>query len=98
MFTEDLGAFFQTGHFAIAAIYTPSGGAPSTVNVIKDEAVLDSFGINGSNPAALGRASDFSAIAANGQDSIVISGVTYRIKDSEPLDDGAIVRLQLEKQ
>lgn len=98
MFTEDLAAFFQTGDFALSATYTPYGGSGSTVKVIKDDAVLDGLGINGTNPIALGKASDFSAVAANGQDTLVISSTTYRIKDIEPLDDGVIVRLQLEKQ
>ena len=97
-FTEDLTVFFQTADFAVAATYTPYGGAGATVNVIKDEAFLDRMGINATNPTALGRASDFSAIAANGQDTLLIGSTTYRIKDSQPLDDGAVVLLQLEKQ
>ncbi len=97
-FTEDLTVFFQTADFAVAATYTVYGGSPATVNVIKDEAFLDRLGVNATNPTALGRASDFSAISANGQDTLAIGATTYRIKDSQPLDDGAVVLLQLEKQ
>ena len=98
VFTEDLTVFFNTDDFAIAATYTPNGGSPSTVNVIFDRAFLSRLDINSTNPVALARASDISAVAANGQDQIVISGITYRIKDAQPQDDGATVLLQLEEQ
>lgn len=97
-FTEDLTVFFQTADFATAATYTPYGGSPSTVNVIKDEADLSRLDIVATNPVALGRASDFSAVAANGQDTLLIGATTYRIKDIQPQDDGSVVLLQLEEQ
>ena len=97
-FTEDLTAFLQTGDFAFAATYTPASGSPVTVNVIFDEADTGRLGIAATNPVARGRASDFSDVAIGGNDQLVINSVTYRIKDITPLDDGAMVELQLETQ
>lgn len=89
-FTEDLSVFFSTDDFAIAATY--DGG--TTVNVIFDRAYLQTLGIvSGTDPQALGKASDFPVTAVN--KTLVISGTTYTIRSREPQDDGAIVLLQL---
>jgi len=93
MFSEDLSAFFNTADFALAALY--NGAA--TVSVIFDSAYLTELGIAGTNPIALGKAADFPAAAAVGK-TLVISGVSYTIRDRQPQDDGACVLLQLEKQ
>jgi hypothetical protein len=97
-FTEDLTAFFDTDDFATSATYTSYGGSPATVKVIKDEAFLARLDVYATNPVAFGKASDFSAVAANGQDTLLIGSTTYRIKSIEPQDDGSTVLLQLEKQ
>lgn len=89
MFTEDLTAFFDTGDFAIAA--TLQGGA--TVNVIFDRAVLNDLGVAGTSPQALARAVDVAA--ANVGQTLTISGTAYTIQRRDPLDDGAVVLLEL---
>jgi len=91
MFTEDLTAFFATADFAIAA--TLQGG--STVNVIFDRAHVELLsGLSSTEPQALAAASDVAA--GNVGQTLVISGTTYTIRDRHPLDDGAIVLLQLQ--
>lgn len=91
MFPEDLDAFFDTDGHAIAA--TLQGGA--TVNVIFDAPYEEVLEVAGVNPSALCKAS---AVAAGdvGTKTITISGTVYNIVGREPVDDGAIVRLQLQ--
>lgn len=92
MFTEDLDAFLDTtyGH-AIAA--TLQGGSTGGVAVIFDRAVLDQFGVAGTSPQAICKASDVSA--ANVGQTLTISGTAYTILRRDPIDDGAFVALQL---
>ena len=59
MFTESLADFFGTADFATSGTFTPTTGSASTVKVIFDEAYSEQFGIAGTNPAVLGKASDF---------------------------------------
>lgn len=89
-FTEDLSVFFDTDGFALAATYN---GA-SAVKVIFDAAYLENLGVAGTNPMALGRASDFAAPVGK---TLLIGATTYTIRNFRPLDDGAIVVLELEK-
>lgn len=90
-FTEDLTAFFGTADFAVAA--TLQGG--STVNVIFDEDYVEAFDrVSTTNPVCLARASDIGA--ANVGQTLVVNGTTYTIRDRQPIDDGSVVRVQLE--
>lgn len=92
MFSEDLTAFFSTEDFAVAATY--DGAA--AVNVIFDNEYIEAAtGVSGTNPVALGQAADFASPVGK---TLVVSGVTYRIRNARPLDDGAVVALDLEKQ
>lgn len=96
-FTESLDAFLQTADFATAATYKAGGvGSGTTVNVIFDAAYQDHLGITGTRPEATGKASDFATMANT--DTLTIGSTVYRIVDSQPLDDGSFVLLQLEKQ
>lgn len=92
MFSEDLTVYFDTADgFALAATV-----GSTTVPVIFDAAYLRELGVvSGTNPVALAMAS---SSAASVGATIVISGVSYTIKDREPQDDGALVLLQLMKQ
>lgn len=97
MFTEDLTVFFQTGDFAIAATYKAGGvGGGVTKNVIFDRATLGQLGVSATDPVALGIASDFPSITTS--DTLTINSVVFRIVDSQPQHDGALVELQLEDQ
>lgn len=93
-FTEDLTAFFDDDDFAWSATFTPTSGSASTPQVIFDESYAAELGIAATNPAAIGRASDFGAsVTVDG--TLLINGTTYTIRERELLDDGATVRLQL---
>lgn len=92
MFTEDLGAFFDTayGH-AVAGTYD---GATAVSVIFDNEHLLAHDMVSTSNPAAIGLASVFPAAAVT--KTLAIAGVTYTIRDRQPMDDGALVRLELE--
>lgn len=88
---EDLAAFFATTQgFAQSA----STGWGATIAVILDAAHLEQLGVSSVDPRALARASDVGADRV-GQ-TITIAGATYTIRDRKPLDDGALVELELE--
>lgn len=94
MFTEDLSVFFTD--FALACTYKAGGvGGGTTINVIFDTASIEHLGITGTNPFLLAKASDISSFS--NADTFTINSVVYRGINDEPLDDGAIVRVQLEK-
>lgn len=97
MFTEDLTLFFSTSEFATAATWTPAaGGGPYTVNVIFDndyyQTQIGDAGAAGRQPMVL--ASDTQLAQGAGikrNDSLVISGTTYKVRGIEP--DGTGVTL-----
>jgi hypothetical protein len=95
--TEDLSGFFNTAHFATAALYKAGGsGDGVTRNVIFDRAWLEQAGmVSGAQPVALAIASEFSS--AGTTDTLTINGTVYRITDLQPQDDGALVLLTLVK-
>jgi hypothetical protein len=94
-FTEDLTAFFLTADFATAATYKAGGTGPgTTVNVIFDNPDKTAFGMSGTNPNLLVKASDITSFS--NADTFTIGSTVYRAIDSEPLDDGAVLRIQLE--
>lgn len=96
-FTEDLSAFFKTADFALAATYKAGGlGQGTTVNVIFDNPDKSALGISGSAPTLLVKASDIATFLNT--DTFTIGSITYRAVDSEPLDDGAVLRILLEQQ
>ena len=92
-FTEDLAPYFDTANgFAVAATF--DGASP--VSIIFDNAFLEGAGISGSDPVALGKASDFPEGSTIGK-TLQIGATTWTIRDRQPRDDGALVVLQLEQ-
>lgn len=90
MFTEDLSIFFNSAEHALAATYD---GA-TAVSVIFDHEYIEALtGVAGTNPIAMGKATDF--VDPVGK-TLLISGVTYTIRNKRLVDDGAIVTLDLE--
>jgi hypothetical protein len=65
----------------------------TAVKVIFDAAYIDTLGMTATNPAALGKASDFPASAVG--KTLLIGATTYTIRSRQPQDDGAFVLLQL---
>lgn len=95
MFTEDLSVFFNTDEFAIAATYD-AAGVNTTIAVIFDNSYLQQVGlVASSEPVALAKASAV-AVDPVGK-TLTVSGVGYVIRNIEPVDDGAVVLLRLEK-
>lgn len=95
MFGEDLDAFLDEYEHAVAAVYD-AAGANTAVSVIFDnEHQLAHDMVSSVNPVAIGKGSDFPAAAVS--KTLTVAGVVYTIRDRQPMDDGAFVRLQLEK-
>jgi hypothetical protein len=91
--TEDLAPFFDTAYgFAVAATY--DGASP--VSVIFDNAYLEQLGIAGTGPVALVRASQVAADPTG--KTLAIGAQTYLIRNVRPMDDGAVVLLNLQEQ
>jgi hypothetical protein len=97
MFAENLNEFLDPQALAKSASFVPNNGSGAvTVNVNFDEAYAEQFGIAATNPAAVGKASDFSTSSSIGA-AITIDLVAFTIREREPIDDGAFVRLQLSR-
>lgn len=92
MFDEDLDVFLAD--FGVDATFTPTSGSGSTPRVIFDRAYFEQLGVAGTNPIAMGKASDFAEATSIGG-TLVINTVTYTIRERQPQDDGAFVLLQL---
>ena len=92
MFTEDLSAFFDTDGFAVDATL----GAATIQVIFDNEHRLAHDMVSTTNPVAWAKASDVDSSDVGS--TIAISGVSYTIRDVQPVDDGAVVILQLEKQ
>jgi len=92
MFAEDKTVFMQTRDFAEVCIY--DGG--TEVNGNFNESYTDALGMSGTFPM----------LECNGDDipqsgvgkTVVIRGLTYRIRERMKVDDGAFVHLKLERQ
>lgn len=94
MFTEDLDSFLDsTSGFAVDATY--NGG--TAVKVLFDEPYSSEAGIGSTDPSVIGKASDFPVGTSIGK-TLLVNATTYVIRAREPIDDGALVRLQLEVQ
>lgn len=86
---DDRAVFVNVDDFGVAATYTPSGGAASTINGIFDNDFIEADAGGGvtfalQQPRFHCRTADVSA-AAEG-DALVVSGVNYTIRIVQ--DDG----------
>ncbi|MEK9917973.1 MAG: head-tail joining protein [Pelagibacteraceae bacterium] len=96
---DDLAIFFSVDDFGVAATWTPSGGAATTVNGIFDREYLAAdaggtvaFAIE--QPRLVCRTADVST-AAEG-DALVVNSTNYTIKVVEP-DGTGVTTLVLEE-
>ena len=92
MFTESLAGFFDTADFGTSAVYD----SKKKVKGIFDNADLGALGVAGTNPIFHCAAADLDANPTG--KTLVIAGTTYKIRDIQPQDNGAVVTLQLELQ
>lgn len=94
MFTEDLSVFYGADDpGVVSALYD---GATTIYGNLNNSYIEANTGVAGRNPVFDCPAS--SVAAAPVGKTLVVSGVTYVIRNIEPQDDGAWVLLQLEKQ
>lgn len=91
--TDDLAGMFDALDHATAATYDSA----TTVNVIFDNAYAAELGVAGTNPVAFAQGADIPASGFAGK-TLVIGATTYKIRSRQPLDDGAVVLLELERQ
>ena len=93
MFDEDLAVFFDAVNgFALNA--TLQGGAANGVQVILDREYLAQLGVAGTDPVALVQASQVT-VGDVGK-TLTVGATVYTIKNHRPLDDGAVVALELQ--
>ena len=92
-FTEDLAPYFNDEDFAEVATWTPTGGSPTSVNVIFDDEYVEidsgQVGISGSRPMALCPVSAVPAIAED--EPFDIGGVNYKVAESKPDGTGLMI-------
>lgn len=91
MMTEDLSVFFNGDDFAVEATASPGGVG----SVIFDEngVILQQMGIETSGPSLICPASQWPSLTNTG--TVTIGLVTYKVRSSIALDDGAIKLLAL---
>lgn len=98
-FTEDLSVFFNAAEFALAAEVVGGVEDDYAGLVIFDAngAVLETFGVQTSGPAALRRTSELSEAVEGAELDIEHAGgtVRYLIRSATPMDDGALTLLAL---
>ncbi|MEN6623606.1 MAG: hypothetical protein ABFD50_18930 [Smithella sp.] len=86
--------FFSTDEFAVAAVYTPSDGTASSIDVIIDkEAPGTTFGMSGTRITCTAKASDMPA--ANPGETLIIEGTTYKIKNPPHYTADGIIEMEL---
>jgi hypothetical protein len=90
MFSENLDDFLSTAELAVAA--TLQGGRP-TANGFFDADYVDTLGMAGTNPVFVCKAS---SSPRRHRKTLTIASVVYTIRNRQPIDDGAFVRLQLQ--
>lgn len=91
MFDEDRSVFFDDDDFALVGTV----GTTAVRGLFDREYIRSLEMVSGANPVFLIDAADTAAAVGS---TIAIAGTSYTIRDREPVDDGATVRLQLEAQ
>lgn len=76
---DDLDVFLNADEFAVSATYTPSGGAASVISVLFDKEAAPEFGMIAHRYYCEVKTSD--VLTAAPDDTLVIAGVTYKIKE-----------------
>lgn len=88
----DLAAMFDTADFAIAATYTPSGGAPAAVSILWDNPTetldLGALGVAAPRTRALIRASEATGTVKGG--TLQVGATVYTIRAVRPLDSDLV--------
>jgi hypothetical protein len=93
MFSENLDDFLDTT-FGLATAATLQGGSTGGVSGFIDAEYVDTLGMAGINPAFVCKAAAVTETDIG--KTLTISSTVYTIKNRQPIDDGAFVRLQLQ--
>lgn len=99
----DRAAFLSADDFGVAATFTHVGGSATAVTGIFDNDYLDlevegEVGVASRSPRFVCRTADLDdAGGANDGDSLVVSGVTYKVRIVKP-DGTGMTEMKLEKQ
>jgi hypothetical protein len=98
--TEDLSLFFSEEDFAVSAVHTPAGGSPApAASVLYDAngAILEQYGVQSMQPAAVCPAAQWPTLAEGDALSITLpAGATaFRVRSVQVVDDGALKLLTL---
>jgi hypothetical protein len=98
--TENLSLFFNQAEFAVAAVFTPAGGAAQpSASVIYDAngGLLQAMGVETLGPAVLVPATQWPTLREG--DSLVLTlpagAAAFKVRVVEALDDGALLLLTL---
>lgn len=95
----ELAALFDAAEFGVDATWTAAGGPVTVTGLFLDQhavvAELDALGVSSSTPVFVCPSSAVPAGAAR-NDSLEISGVTYRVAELRPSGDG-VTRTALEE-
>ena len=98
-FMDNVTPYFDNNPFAEVVTYTPSGGAPVSIKVQWEDpyqlTAMQGIQYQNANPNCLCKTSDVAA--ANDQATIIRSGVTYYVTETQP-DGTGITRLILSTQ
>jgi hypothetical protein len=88
--------FFNTDEFAVAAIYTPTGGTATSIKVLFHDEYDELSGVENYRYWIEAKTSDMPA--AKIDEPIVIEGITYKIKEPpHHTDDGtSIIELKID--
>lgn len=81
-FAEDFTPFFQTLDFATAAIYTPDGGSPTTVNGIYDHAYVEVNMVQAERPIFICETANVAGVAKG--DALSVDGTDYLVVEPQP--------------
>ena len=88
--TEDLGVFFDDfGVTCVAGAVTALGILDMPSQVLLSDAILST------DYMLTARASNFGSLKYG--DSITVAGVAYTVRETQYIDDGALVQLGLQK-
>lgn len=91
MFAEELDEFLDTDEHAVAAFFN---GGSTAIAVLFSEPGINVLGIASTNPTAIAKTADVPSEVGK---TLAINGVAFTIIDSDPIDDGAFITLQLQK-
>jgi len=82
---DDLAAFFDVDEWGETATYTPAGGQPATVTIVRARAhalaELGAVGVNLPDETAYARASEIASPAPG--DTLAIGNESYRIERAD---------------